>query len=64
MMKGMRGSRGLIGWSVQLWNSTLKFNIFESSLSHYWGWLNTLILLGAPNSYFFIGRLGVFLDIV
>ncbi len=80
MMEGMRGSRGLIGWSIQLWNSTLKFNIFESSFSHNWGWLNTLILgtlssyfcwgwlntmiLEASNSCFFMGRLGVFLDIV
>lgn len=41
----------------QLWNSPFKFGIFESNFCHYWGWLSTL--LGAPNCYFFMGRLGV-----
>jgi hypothetical protein len=34
-------------------------NLSQASVTHCWGWMSTF-LLGAPNSYCFMGRLGVF----
>jgi hypothetical protein len=61
-MEGMREAlEGLLdGW---LWNSQLKLDIFESSTNYYWRWLSTWVL-GATSSHSFMGKLGVYWDIL